>query len=157
MDLKQRFLNKIKKDENGCWNWIAAFRVNGYGCIKVDRKLLSAHRVSYILFRGEIPNGLLVCHICDNRGCVNPSHLFLGTYKDNWRDAVEKGKIDENRLVFFPKKYATHPSTTHYRNGCRCAECTALQVAKVNEWRSKKRALMTVPSEGPISSISLVR
>ncbi len=81
-----------------CWEWTAATRGNGYGAFKFNRKGIDAHRMSYILFHGEIAKGLLVCHSCDNRVCVNPKHLFLGTSKQNYEDAVSKGKIDASKL-----------------------------------------------------------
>lgn len=91
----QRFFDKICISETGCWNWIAAIRnpTGGYGCIKFRGKIVDAHRVSWIIHKGEIPEGLLVCHTCDNRKCVNPAHLFLGTQRDNMQDCLDKGRL----------------------------------------------------------------
>ena len=76
----------------GCWNWIGPLR-NGYGQVCTARsKHVLAHRAAYQLFVGEITDGLYVCHHCDNRSCMNPEHLFLGTAKDNADDMVSKGR-----------------------------------------------------------------
>lgn len=90
-DIIDRFMNKVVKGDNDCWEWTANRR-NGYGRFKVDGRLLTAHRVSYELFVGEIPKGMLVLHKCDNCGCVNPQHLWLGTQEDNVNDMMGKGR-----------------------------------------------------------------
>jgi hypothetical protein len=92
--LLDRFLEKVQKTEN-CWNWTASTTSAGYGKIGEGGhcgRILDAHRVAYELFVGAIPEGKCALHHCDNKLCVNPSHLFLGTQKDNVDDSVTKGR-----------------------------------------------------------------
>lgn len=90
---KERFeLSYEPVPEAGCWIWIGRAIGSGYGNIRVLNKQILAHRYSYMLFNGEIPFGLQVCHKCDVRLCVNPEHLFLGTAKDNALDRESKGR-----------------------------------------------------------------
>lgn len=76
----------------GCWEWTGTKDKHGYGRVRVDQRKARAHRVAWEAFKGEIPAGLHVLHRCDNPGCVNPEHLFLGTHGDNMRDREAKGR-----------------------------------------------------------------
>ena len=88
-----RFWEKVEIAEPGvCWLWLASLNNKGYGAFQGENKTWQAHRFSYQLHFGDIPEGLCVCHHCDNPQCVNPNHLFLGTYSDNNFDCVSKGR-----------------------------------------------------------------
>lgn len=90
---KERFMSKIIRNEDGCWNWSGSYRgENGYGGFWLAGKTLFAHRYSYSVFNGEIPDGMSVLHKCDNPRCVNPDHLFIGTIADNVHDMHSKGR-----------------------------------------------------------------
>jgi len=98
-----RFWDKVKIGKlEECWPWTASvFSKTGYGAFGIgtcrkDAKTTTAHRVSYELVKGSIPKGFFVLHHCDNRRCVNPHHLFVGTQKDNIQDMLKKGR---NRYV----------------------------------------------------------
>ena len=90
--LKERFNERFVKQNNGCWLWTAG-KIGKYGSIKNGEKREVSHRISWKIYKGEIPTGMFVCHRCDVTLCVNPEHLFLGTQKDNIVDAVSKNRM----------------------------------------------------------------
>jgi hypothetical protein len=90
---KRNFEKKIKIDpETGCWNWTGFITDKGYGMFQIGRIQHLAHRLSYRVHKGAIVDWLFVCHSCDNRRCVNPDHLWLGTHTDNMQDMIKKGR-----------------------------------------------------------------
>lgn len=97
-DEEKRFHSKIDKRQNGaCWPFTGKTDRGGYGLFIVardkKRRYIYAHRLSYMTFVGDIPPKALICHACDNPGCVNPHHLFIGTPKSNAIDAQSKGRL----------------------------------------------------------------
>lgn len=97
----ERFWSKVDKSGD-CWEWQAYKDRDGYGQFTFNKRDTGAHRVSYILEHGEIPEGSCVCHTCDNPGCVKPEHLFAASQGENMRDKTEKGRQSRGS-----KHYAT--------------------------------------------------
>lgn len=117
----ERFWPKVQKSD-GCWEWTSARDRAGYGRISEGTGgSLYAHRVSYEAANGPIPPGMMACHTCDNRGCVNPDHIFLGKQLDNMKDASGKGRVRVPGL-----SGARHPMAK-------------LTQAQVNEIRSRRK------------------
>lgn len=94
--LMTRFWSKVDiAGPDDCWEWQAS--TNGaYGLTSYNGEVIVTHRLAWLFTNGPIPDGLLVCHTCDNPVCVNPAHLFLGTHSDNTNDAVKKGRWVDN-------------------------------------------------------------
>jgi len=93
--LSERFYPKVGRvDDESCWGWEGATAGKGYGVIGIggalEKRQIGAHVASYMIHVGPVPAGMCVCHECDNPLCVNPVHLFLGTYSDNLQDMVRK-------------------------------------------------------------------
>ena len=104
----ERFMEKVERSPDGCWLWTASKRRRGYGQFALrDNRPIPAHRASWILFHGEIPDGMCVLHRCDVPACVNPDHLFLGTKQDNSIDMAEKGRV-KNQFGSFGRSKRAH-------------------------------------------------
>jgi hypothetical protein len=113
--LEERFWSKVNKTEF-CWIWTASVKKNGYGQIGYNGTKLYAHRLSWELNNGTIPEDKLVLHKCDNPKCVNPDHLFIGTTQDNINDKIDKNrqakgeingmsKLTDINIIDIRKKY----------------------------------------------------
>lgn len=111
---ESRFWPKVKKSE-GCWEWQACLSTSGYGYFFFRGRNCVAHRCIWEMRNGPIPAGLQICHACDNRKCVRPDHLWLGTQQDNITDMFNKGRENrppENRARGLRNGHTTKPECT---------------------------------------------
>jgi HNH endonuclease len=136
------FALSIPEPNSGCWLWLAAVAPNGYGkiCITANRakQSIGAHRVSYETFNGAIPPNLLVLHRCDNRACINPDHLFVGTQKDNVDDMNKKGRHPHPFKASCKNGHPFIEETSNLRgvgNARRCLICARLSYKKYYQKR----------------------
>jgi len=124
ISVEERFWTKVDiKAINDCWLWKAFKDKDGYGRFNFGKEI-SAHRISYILTFGPIPQGLYVLHNCDNPSCVNPYHLKLGTHIDNVKDMKDRNRFYQSNQTHCKHGHEFTPENTIIRRGQReCAEC----------------------------------
>jgi len=148
-----RFWSKVKEgDGNACWEWMGA-KINGYGRFRFGLngrgRSRFAHRFAWEIFNNRaIPSGMVVCHCCDNRGCVRPSHLFLGTQKQNMRDAGRKGRLGCGLGMPSPRQRGEqNPS----------AKLTVEDVCRIRSLRNSGRIYREIAEEYGISKSHVQR
>ena len=125
-----KHVDKLSKNE--CWNWKASTGTPGYGNLWNGSKNVTAHRVSWIINYGNIPNKMFVCHKCDNRRCVNPAHLFLGSQLDNMHDMINKNRAKKTPCYGFKNNLTkiSFSSITKIRKQYSAGNISQAKVAK---------------------------
>ena len=126
----ERMRGKYRISDSGCFQWKSPANKNGYGQFSLKDRNYLAHRASWILHRGEIPRGLFVLHKCDNRLCVNPDHLFLGTQRQNIHDMIKKGRRFDQTGTRSPNR----SGEKHFRSRLTNAEATEI-IGRLSEYR----------------------
>jgi hypothetical protein len=134
------FVNKT--NDNECWLWYGRKYKNGYGKFGISNKDYLAHRISYVIAHSNLPSHLKVCHDCDNKLCVNPYHLFLGTQEDNIQDMLSKGRCNPSKEL------------NHYR--CKLSNVSVVKIRELfssGNYLQKELATMFKVNQNHISRI----
>ena len=164
-----RFWSKVKQTD-GCWLWLGAKSPDGYGMLNVrDHRGTNAHRIAYALKVGDIPSGFSVLHSCDNRLCVRPDHLFLGTQLDNVKDMAKKGRDrkamgDRNASRLYPEKrprgerhaYRLHPGLHARGERAANAKLKESQVIEIRRsWKAKELSQQALAGKYGVTSATI--
>lgn len=140
-DASQEFIKSNISMSGGCWNWNARKSYKGYGTVIIRGKFWFAHRLSYTVFVGEIPDGALICHKCDNPSCVNPDHLYAGTVKSNFDDMRSRGRYNAG----FAKKLCPKQSKLNWRKVCeiRLAASSGVSYSELSDYYGVEDSLIS--------------
>lgn len=147
MSQEENFLSHVSKSE-GCWEWTGCIQNNGYGKYtrydSMTKKFAStgAHRMAYKLFVGD-PGDLYVCHRCDNKRCVRPDHLFLGTHSENMVDSIKKKRHQHTKKTHCPQGHPYEGTNlriekTPTGGGRKCRKCHNIRSMQ-RYYRNKER------------------
>lgn len=146
--LEEKIARKIDFDENGCWNWTGKLKKDGYATIYFKDRYMPVHRASLILFSELDPFDKIVCHLCDNRKCVNPDHLYFGTHRDNMLDRGKRNRksfqvgSEHGNSIFIDKDifeirkmYELGNSIKNISKIKKCGYNTILKIVRRKTWK----------------------
>jgi hypothetical protein len=140
--VRERFLSYVKKSD-GCWEWTGRVTSGRYGSFTIKGRQYGSHRVSYMLFKGNIPKGLNICHECDNVKCVRPSHLWPGTQTQNIYDMMSKGRHVKVNKSHCPQGHEYSIENTYVTTGVRPGwvqrKCKICDRKRSAEFRARKK------------------
>lgn len=159
--MRRRFWSKVdvSAGATACWPWTASLQPSGYGQFFYNGRPVRATRALWDMYKGPIPEGLGVLHTCDNRRCVNPTHLYLGTHQQNMQDLVDRNRhATKNGYVPKGRPLATHckhghpfdEANTYIAQGHRY--CRICQATRVKEWKFAHRNRRSKPDQALLAS-----
>lgn len=146
MTISERFWGKVEKTET-CWNWVGALYKNGYGQFVITGEPKTpAHRTAWRLVNGDIPIGMFICHKCDNRKCVRPDHLFVGTRQENVADMLAKrrntfgescwkAKLTDQKVIEIHSRYSAGEFQSDLAKEFSVDQQTISSIATGTNWR----------------------
>ena len=133
-----------RREDGACWPWLGPRNAKGYGTIKVGQSSRLAHRMAFLALVGPIPEGMCVCHRCDNPPCCNPKHLFAASQRDNVLDCVQKKRHRCSKKTHCPSGHEYTPENTRIRvsaDGLRrsraCRACG--KISSALQWKNRTR------------------
>lgn len=139
----EKFKSNHTVSHTGCWEWSGSKNQDGYGRVRWNSRLESAHRVSYELYKGTYEKTKHICHTCDNPSCINPDHLWLGDYKSNNLDKKTKGRAIGNSMpgIEHPKHKLTEEEVVEifHADGTQSSLATRFNVSPTLIWKIKAK------------------